>query len=78
MLDPTAWARTATRVSAADFYRPDHRIIFDAIAHLQDKCLDTDAVAVSDYLERRGTLGETGGLSYIGRLVKDTPSAVNV
>ena len=78
MLDPTAWARIATRIVAADFYRADHRIIFDAVAQLQDKRLAIDAVTVSDYLERRGTLGETGGLAYIARLANDTPTAANI
>ena len=78
MLDPSAWARIATQIVAADFYRADHRIIFGAVAHLQDKGLAIDAVMVSDYLERRGILGETGGLAYIARLASDTPTAANI
>ena len=43
MLDPTAWARVASRVMASDFFRADHRVIFDAIARMggrapRDRC----------------------------------------
>jgi replicative DNA helicase len=78
MLDPTAWARIATRVVTADFFRTDHRTIFEAIAQLQDRRLAIDAVTVSDYLERLGTLADAGGLAYIARLVDETPTAANV
>lgn len=78
LLEPTAWARIASLVGSSDFYRADHRIIFAAIAKLHDKRQAIDAVTVSDYLERRGTLSETGGLAYIGRLASDTPSAANI
>jgi replicative DNA helicase len=78
MLDATAWSRIASKIRAADFYRKDHRIIFAAIATLQDKHQAIDAVTINGYLEHAGTINETGGLSYLGRLVRDTPSATNV
>ena len=78
LIDPIAWARVHMLVTAADFYRPQHRIIYEAIAQLQDKRLAVDTVSVSDYLERRGTLIDAGGLSYIGQLAKDTPTAANI
>ena len=78
MLDPTAWARVASRVVASDFFRADHRVIFDAIARMQDARLAIDVVTVSDYLDRLGTLADAGGLAYIARLANDTPTAANI
>jgi replicative DNA helicase len=78
MLDPTAWARIVTRVVADDFSSAVHRVIFDAIAQLQDKRLAIDPVTVSDYLDRLGTLADAGGLAYIARLASDTPTAANI
>ena len=34
MLDSAAWDQVGDRVSAEDFYRQDHRLIFDAAAGL--------------------------------------------
>ena len=78
MLDSHSWEHIADRVSETDFYRPDHRLIFDSIRTLASRDKPRDAVTVSEYLDSRGVLAEVGGLSYLSALVKDTPSAANV
>ena len=78
MLDSNAWDAVADIVSAADFYRRDHRLIFEAIAEIAEKSGPCDAVTVSELLERKGLAEETGGLAYLGTLARDTPSAANV
>jgi replicative DNA helicase len=78
LIDATAWSRIASKIAAADFYRNDHRIIFAAIATLYGLHQNIDPVTISDHLERIGALSETGGLAYIGRLAKDTPTAANI
>ena len=62
MLDNHSWDIIAGRVSEADFYRPDHRLIFDSIKTLSSRDKPRDAITVSEYLESRGVLGEVGGL----------------
>src|SRR6201999_3874245 len=61
-----------------DFYRPDHRTIFDAIRALATNQKPTDAVTVSEHLDRHGQLADVGGLAYLGTLARDTPTAANV
>ncbi len=78
MLDKNAWDRVADRVGEADFYRPDHRLIFAAIRELSERNQPCDAVTLSEYLESRGDLADAGGLAFLGSLVRDTPSAANV
>lgn len=78
MLDNTAWDKVAGLVSEADFYRPDHRLIFAAIYVLSDRRQPCDAVTICEYLESRGEVENAGGLAYLGALVRDTPSAANV
>jgi len=78
MLDNLAWERIADLVTADDFYRHDHRLIFNAIGELADKNQPLDAVTVSEYLDRNQQLEQMGGLSFLGQLAKDTPSAANV
>lgn len=78
MLDNHSWEIIAGRVSPTDFYRQDHRLIFEALGALADKDRPRDAITVSEYLESRDSLTDAGGLAYLSTLVKDTPSAANI
>jgi replicative DNA helicase len=78
MLDANAWDAVADIVTATDFYRRDHWLIFEAIAEVAENRGSCDAVTVSEHLERKGRLEEAGGLAYLGTIARDTPSAANV
>ena len=78
MLDNSSWDRIADLVSAPDFFRPDHRLIFDAIRGLAERSQPADPVTLGEYLASRGELADAGGTAYLGDLVNDTPSAANV
>jgi replicative DNA helicase len=78
LIDSSAWDQAADVVTAADFYRPDHRIIFESLSELVAGSRPCDVVTVSEQLERRGRLEDVGGLAYLGTLARDTPTAANV
>jgi replicative DNA helicase len=78
MLDSAAWDQVADRVLAQDFYRHDHRLIFEAVAGLIERSQPCDAVTLSGHLESQGVLDQVGGLSYLGSLARDTPTAANI
>jgi replicative DNA helicase len=78
MLDNTAWDRVADHVVEEDFYRRDHRLVFRAIAELAERNSPFDAVTLSEWLGQNRLLDEVGGLSTLGALVQDTPSAANI
>ena len=78
MLDQRAWDQVADVVGADDFYRADHRAIFQTILTLIEHEKPPDAVTVSEQLERESRLDAAGGLDYLARLVEETPSAANV
>ncbi len=78
MLEGTAWDAIADVVTADDFYRNDHRLIFDAAAAIAAGSQAIDVVTLSEYLERIGRLEDAGGLAYLGTLARDTPSAANI
>ena len=78
MLDSTAWDQVADRVTSADFYRNDHRLIFEAAAGLIERTQPCDAVTLAGHLEAQGLLDQVGGLSYLGSLARDTPTAANI
>lgn len=78
MLDNDAWDVVSCRLTDNDFYRTDHKIIYRGLSRLalQDKPMDF--ITVSETLEAFNELKEAGGLSYLGQLVKNTPSAANI
>ncbi|MEY3714065.1 MAG: hypothetical protein RL321_1685 [Pseudomonadota bacterium] len=78
LLDSQSWDNVADVLRSEDFYRPDHRVIFDAIGKLAALGQPSDAVTVSEQLERSGQLADAGGLAYLGALARDTPTAANV
>ena len=78
LIEPAAWDRVADVVGAQDFYRPDHRLIFESIGSLAESGKPFDVVTVSEQLERQGRLADAGGLAYLGTLARDTPTAANV
>jgi len=56
MLDNAAWDQVADSVSEEDFYRRDHRLIFRAASDLANQGVPSDAVTLSEWLERNGLL----------------------
>jgi len=78
LLDAVAWDNIADVVTSADFYRPDHQLIFEAIANLVGESKPCDVVTVSQELERTAKLEDAGGLAYLSAVARDTPSAANV
>jgi replicative DNA helicase len=78
LLDPVAWDNVADVVTEADFYRPDHQLIFAAIGTLAGDAKPCDVVTVSQHLERIAKLEAAGGLAYLSSVARDTPTAANV
>jgi replicative DNA helicase len=78
LLDNRSWNEIGDRLGEQDFYRADHQLIWRAIAELIGKGVPCDFVTLTEHLRARGQLEEAGGLSYIGALANDTPSAANV
>ena len=78
LLDNRAWEQIADKLVDEDFYRYDHRLMFAAIRELESRNEPFDAVTLSQCLDKNEQLDQVGGLAYIGRLAKDTPSASNI
>ncbi|MFM2288701.1 MAG: hypothetical protein RL684_1844 [Pseudomonadota bacterium] len=77
LIDASSWDQIGDVVSADDFYRPDHNLIFTAIAELIGMSRPPDVVTCAEQLQRRGKLDDAGGLAYLSSLVRDTPTAAN-
>ncbi len=78
LLENTAWDKIADVVDEADFYRTDHKMIFQAIARLIERAQPADVVTIAEQLDKSGQINEIGGLSYLATLAQNTPSAANI
>jgi replicative DNA helicase len=78
MLEASAWDAIADVLTAEDFYRADHRLIFDAAAAIAGNNQPIDVVTLCEHLERHAQIEDAGGLAYLGTLARDTPSAANI
>jgi replicative DNA helicase len=78
MLDNSSWDAVADRLTAEDFFRRDHQLIFEAITNLAANNEPLDAVTLAEKLERNDQLEAGGGLAYLATLTRETPSAANI
>jgi replicative DNA helicase len=78
LIDNKAIDRIAGQVSASDFYRNDHRIIFTHISKLIDNNDPADIVTVAESLEQNAELTKVGGVAYSGLVAENTPTASNI
>jgi replicative DNA helicase len=77
MLSPEAIAAAAGTVSSADFYKPAHGHIYDAIHTLYAAGQPVDPVTVADELRRAGLLDAIGGPSLLAQILGTTPATTN-
>ncbi|MBB1485244.1 replicative DNA helicase [Oceanospirillum sediminis] len=78
LLDNEAWDGVAERITANDFYRKDHQLIFMAMEGLAEKAQPFDVVTISEILDQKNELEQIGGLAYLAELARNTPSASNI
>lgn len=78
LLEASALDKIVDLVSADDFYRQEHRLIFRQILRLTEQAKPVDVITVAEALEISGELEKIGGLPYLGGLAQNVPSAANV
>lgn len=78
LLDASAWPQVRGTLTAADFYRYEHRLIFEAMSKLLESGSGADVITVFAELERAGRSDEVGGIVYLNALAQYVPSAARV
>lgn len=78
MLDGRTWDTCGHLVRPEDFHRPDHRLLFAAIAELATSGRPTEPTMVADLLGKSGELEAAGGRAYIGQLYASCPGVANM
>jgi replicative DNA helicase len=76
--DNAAWDRIADFMHSEDFYRYDHRIIFEQMVRLINAGKPADVVTVFEALNMLGKSEEVGGMAYLNAMAQNTPSAANI
>jgi replicative DNA helicase len=77
LLSKDSIADVTELLRGADFYRPVHEVIFDAIIDLYGRGEPADPITVANELQRRGELARIGGAPYLHTLSANVPIAAN-
>ena len=78
LLDNTAFDRVGDLLREEDFYRFDHRLIWQQVVRLIERGQPADVITVFEALTSNGKAEEAGGLQYLNSLARETPSAANI
>ena len=78
LIDNLAWDKAGDVVTEGDFYRFEHREIFNAIAQLINASKPADVITVFEQLQSNGKAEAVGGLAYLNALAQSVPSAANL
>ena len=78
LIDGDALHRVLPLIKAEDFHRARNRFCFEACVSVSQRGEAIDQITVARELQRRDRLEEVGGLPYLGQLIADTPTSVNV
>jgi replicative DNA helicase len=77
MISKDAIADVVETLRGADFYRPAHEQVYDAILDLYGRGEPADAITVAAELTKRGEIGRVGGAPYLHTLLASVPVAAN-
>lgn len=78
MIEKEAISKATELLKAEDFYRQDHRVVFDVIVGLFNQNSPVDMVTVTESLRKEGKLEDVGGIQFISYLTNAVPTAANV
>ncbi len=78
LIERPAIEKAADILRPEDFYRPEHRTIFEAIVNLVERNEPVDLLTVREQLRLQERLDHIGGAPYLHLLTDAVPTAANV
>ena len=78
LLEYQRFDSVAETMSASDFFRGDHVVIYEMIHKLAQDEVPLDVVTLAEELHKHGELERVGGIGYLTELAANTPSAANI
>lgn len=77
MLNAEAVEELMLKLKPESFYRPAHRIIFEAVCDLNNRRIPIDQISLADTLNASGQLDAVGGRAYLVELADNTFALTN-
>ncbi|WP_119343156.1 replicative DNA helicase [Facilibium subflavum] len=78
ILDNNAYDRISDILTPQDFFYIPNQLVYQHIEGLAGKGKPFDVITLSDSLNQSKLLDQVGGLAYLAKIAKDTPSSVNI
>jgi replicative DNA helicase len=78
LMDNRAWDRVGDLLKDSDFYRHEHKLIFQAIGALINANKPADVITVYECLQRAGTADQVGGLAFLNSLAQFVMGGANI
>ena len=78
LLKPDAVTLVAEELTADDFYRETHRLIYEAMMELKERTEPVDIVTLTEQLKKADKLAKIGGIPAISLIANSVPTAANV
>lgn len=78
MLDNRAFDVVVDKLLDVDFYRNEHKLIFQTMIRLMEQTKPIDVLTVAESLRERNELEQVGGDVYLFELANNTPSTANI
>ena len=77
LTDKDAVISAVELINSDDFYREDHKAIYEAITSLYNRAEPIDIITVKSELTSRGKLESIGGIEYLAALPEKVPTTAN-
>jgi len=78
MLDRESFDQVSDLIDTADFYRPSHQKIYEAIKELNFKAQPIDIITITNLLQSRNEMEMIGGPEYLVSLLDKVYSSANI
>ncbi len=78
LVNPVSLGRIVEYLKPASFYKPAHRLIYEAVIELFKRNEPIDIVTVSEYLRTKDELENAGGRAYINDLALNVVTTANI
>ncbi|GIE96680.1 hypothetical protein Ari01nite_41450 [Paractinoplanes rishiriensis] len=77
LLAPALMADLAATLAPADFGRPAHVVLWEAMCGMHAAGIPSDPITVTAHLAECGIIGKVGGAAYLHTLTADVPTAAH-
>ncbi len=78
MQNPASLLLLMENLAADDFYQPQHKVLYEAMAHLFAQSRNVDLITMDSELARSGALDGVGGTEYLIGLISSVPTSAFV